>query len=274
MPQTGQALVRLHEHLHQTRLLGSISSALYYDQNTVMPAAGADWRGQQLALLATQLHERQSSERYADLVAAAEADSGIRPRPGARGGICSCCGRSWSGNAASIPSWWPAWPGPSPGAMPSGRRRAATTILRSSQPALEELLQLRREQAAQLAPIEPAGRSPWEILAQPFEPDVSKDRLQELFTPLSAGIPPLLERVLSSSPAAAASPSSPSSSHPGGAPGDPLRRAARELGLRPRPLPALALGPSLLLHPGPSRLPHHHPGGARSTLLRLPGHRP
>jgi carboxypeptidase Taq len=74
MAVPGEALVRLHSHLHQTRLLGSISSALYYDQNTVMPAAGAAWRGEQLALLAAQLHARQSSPEYADLVAAAEAE--------------------------------------------------------------------------------------------------------------------------------------------------------------------------------------------------------
>ena len=36
-------------------------------------------------------------------------------------------------------------------------------------------------------------RSPWEILAQPFEPEISKARLDELFTPLKAAIPALLE---------------------------------------------------------------------------------
>ena len=68
------ALTRLHGHLHETRLLGSISSALYYDQNTVMPAAGAAWRGEQLALLAAQMHARQSSAAYAELVAAEAGD--------------------------------------------------------------------------------------------------------------------------------------------------------------------------------------------------------
>ena len=199
MPQTGQALERLREHLHQTRLLGSISSALYYDQNTVMTAAGADWRGQQLALLAGQLHERQSSEDYADLVAAAEAELDAAAPARTRRNLqllrqelerqrsldpqlVACLARAQSrGNAV----WQEA------------RRSNAFAVFA---PALVELLQLRREQAAQLAPIEPAGRSPWEILAQPFEPDVSKARLAELFAPLSAGIPPLLERVLASSP--------------------------------------------------------------------------
>jgi carboxypeptidase Taq len=74
MPASGTAFAQLRQHLHQTRLLGSISSALYYDQNTVMPAAGAAWRGEQLALVAGQLHAHQSSDAYAALVAQAEAE--------------------------------------------------------------------------------------------------------------------------------------------------------------------------------------------------------
>ena len=34
-------LQKLRAYLHTTQLLGSIHSALYYDQNTAMPAAGA-----------------------------------------------------------------------------------------------------------------------------------------------------------------------------------------------------------------------------------------
>ncbi|GIR75203.1 MAG: hypothetical protein CM15mP77_3600 [Synechococcus sp.] len=52
---------RLGEHLRETQIIGSIQSTLYWDQNTRMPSAGATWRGEQLSLLATQLHARQSS---------------------------------------------------------------------------------------------------------------------------------------------------------------------------------------------------------------------
>jgi carboxypeptidase Taq len=47
-------------------------------------------------------------------------------------------------------------------------------------PALQTLIDLRQEQARQLA--EP--RSCWETLAQPFEPDLTLDRLMQLFAPL------------------------------------------------------------------------------------------
>lgn len=52
---------------------------------------------------------------------------------------------------------------------------------------------LRQEQARQLA--EP--RSCWETLAQPFEPDISKVRLDALFAPLRHELPALIERARS-----------------------------------------------------------------------------
>ena len=183
MPAAAHALSRLRQHLHHTRLLGSISSTLYYDQNTVMPAAGAAWRGEQLALLAGQLHERQSSAEYAELVGAAEAELGADAPPERRRNLellrlelerqrcldpdlVAALARAQSrGNAV----WQDA------------RARNAFSAFA---PALQELINLRRQQASQLAAAEPVPRSVWEILAQPFEPDVSKARLAELYAML------------------------------------------------------------------------------------------
>ena len=202
MPAAGSAFAQLHQHLHHTRLLGSISSALYYDQNTVMPAAGAAWRGEQLALLAGQLHERQSSAAYAELVGAAEAELGTDAPPQRRRNLqllrlelerqrcldpdlVAALARAQSrGNAV----WQDA---------------RARNDFSAFAPALQELIALRRRQASQLAAAEPVRRSPWEILAQPFEPDISKARLAELFAPLKDGLPALLEQAAGASASAA-----------------------------------------------------------------------
>jgi carboxypeptidase Taq len=186
-------------------LLGSINSALYYDQNTVMPAAGAAWRGEQLALLAGQLHGRQSSAAYAELVAAAEAELGPDAPPERRRNLqllrlelerqrcldpalVSALAKAQSrGNAV----WQDA---------------RARNDFAAFAPALQDLIALRRQQASQLAAAEPVALSSWEILAQPFEPDVSKARLEELFAPLKAELPQLLEQIAATStpePAAA-----------------------------------------------------------------------
>jgi len=58
----------LGDYLKDTQLLGSIQSTLYWDQNTSMPIAGSTWRGEQLSLLAKQLHARQSSEQFEILI--------------------------------------------------------------------------------------------------------------------------------------------------------------------------------------------------------------
>ena len=194
MPAAGSAFAQLHQHLHQTRLLGSISSALYYDQNTVMPAAGAAWRGEQLALLAGQLHERQSSGEYAELVAAAEAELTVDAPPQRRRNL-ELLRLELERQRCLDPALVQAL------AKAQSRGNAVWQEARSRNdfsafaPALQELISLRRQQASQLAAAEPVARSPWEVLAQPFEPDVSKARLEELFAPLKAELPGLLERV-------------------------------------------------------------------------------
>lgn len=194
MAVAGEALARLQSHLHQTRLLGSISSALYYDQNTVMPAEGAAWRGEQLALLAGQLHERQSSPEYADLVAAAEAELGAEAPPEQRRNL-QLLRLELERQRCLDPALVTALAKAQSRGNAVWQDARARNDFAAFAPALRELITLRRRQASQLAAAEPVARSPWEVLAQPFEPDVSKARLAELFAPLKAELPPLLQQV-------------------------------------------------------------------------------
>jgi carboxypeptidase Taq len=196
MPAPGPAFAQLHQHLHHTRLLGSISSVLYYDQNTVMPAAGAAWRGEQLAFLAGQLHGRQSSTEYGELLAAAEAELGADAPPERRRNL-QLLRLELERQRCLDPALVRAL------AQAQSRGNAVWQDARARNdfaafaPALKELITLRRQQASQLAAAEPVARSPWEILAQPYEPEISKSRLDGLFAPLKAELPPLLEQLTS-----------------------------------------------------------------------------
>jgi carboxypeptidase Taq len=198
MPAEGSAFAQLHKHLHHTRLLGSISSALYYDQNTVMPGAGAAWRGEQLALLAGQLHERQSSAEYADLVAAADAELNAESSLEQRRNLL-LLGLELKRQRCLDPALVSALAKAQSRGNAVWQDARARNDFSAFAPALKELIALRRQQASQLAAAEPVQRSPWEILAQPFEPDISKARLEELFTPLKAELPALLEQVMATS---------------------------------------------------------------------------
>jgi len=198
MAALAPAQQRLRDHLHQSQLLGSISSTLYYDQNTVMPAAGAPWRGDQLALLAKQLHQRQSSAAYAELLAAAEAELDGASAPEAVHNL-QLLRQELRRQQALDPDLVAAIAQAQSSGNACWQEARRQNDFASFAPALERLIQLRRQQASQLASAELVQRSPWEILAQPFEPDVGKARLDELFAPLKAELPALLEQVAASS---------------------------------------------------------------------------
>ena len=192
---TPNAWTRLGGHLQETQLLGSIQSTLYWDQNTRMPSGGAAWRGQQLALLARQLHARQSSQRYADLIADARAEWQANASTGEVGEL-----KEQARNLDLLEqdlrrqqSLDPALVSALATAKSQGydlwQQAKAASDFQLFAPALRQMVDLRQEQARQLA--EP--RSCWETLAQPFEPDLTLARLQELFAPLRRRLPALLD---------------------------------------------------------------------------------
>ena len=193
------AWARLGCYLHETRLLGSIQSTLYWDQNTRMPAAGASWRGEQLTLLARQLHQRQSSSDYAALVAEARSDWEAE----ARNGLLSEHERQERGRNLELleldlrrqqrqdPELVAALATAKAQGYDLWQQARSASDFPLFAPALRELIKLRQEQASQLD--EPRGC--WETLAQPFEPDLRLERLLELFAPLRRRLPELLRQV-------------------------------------------------------------------------------
>ncbi|KKZ12372.1 MAG: peptidase M32 [Candidatus Synechococcus spongiarum SP3] len=195
------AFDQLRQHQRETHVLASISSCLYWDQNTAMPPTGAAWRGEQLAWVARQLHNRQTSTRHGELLAAAEASLCQLPPDDQA---------AWRRNLALMRQQRQRQRRLDPAlvnalAEAQARGYSLWQDARRNQdfptfaPALEALIRLRLEQVRQLA--EP--RSPWETLAQPFEPDISHQRLEQLFVPLRQRLPELVERVRSMSRPAA-----------------------------------------------------------------------
>ena len=63
---------KLGAYLKETQILGSIQNTLYWDQNTGMPKKGASWRSEQLTYIAKNLHKRNSSEEFSDLIHSAK----------------------------------------------------------------------------------------------------------------------------------------------------------------------------------------------------------
>ena len=182
---------RLGVHLRETQIIGSIQSTLYWDQNTRMPGGGAAWRGEQLSLLAIQLHARQSSARYADLVQGARQEWSTQsgdPDHAAKGRNLDLLEQDLRRQQAMDPALVAAIAKAKAEGYDSWQQARSSSDFAAFAPALQSLIRLRQEQARQLA--EP--RSCWETLAQPFEPDLSLRRLQEVFAPLRQRLPELV----------------------------------------------------------------------------------
>ncbi|QNI68202.1 carboxypeptidase M32 [Synechococcus sp. BMK-MC-1] len=188
------AWTSLGDYLRETQLIGSIQSTLYWDQNTRMPSGGAAWRGEQLALLARQLHARQSCERYEALIgearqawqASSEQTSEAERLAQARN--LDLLEQELHRQQALDPDLVSAIAVAKSEGYECWQQAKAASAFDQFAPSLKRMVALRQEQARQLA--EP--RSCWETLAQPFEPDLTLARLQELFAPLRQRLPELL----------------------------------------------------------------------------------
>ena len=58
----------LVEHVREANLVGSVAAVLGWDQETMMPQGGVEFRSRQLALLARIHHERSTDPRIGDLI--------------------------------------------------------------------------------------------------------------------------------------------------------------------------------------------------------------
>ena len=180
-------------YLRETQILGSIQSTLYWDQNTCMPSDGSAWRGEQLTLLASQLHARQSAPEYADLIAAARqewSENVSAPNQCERGRNLDLLEQDLGRQQALDPALVAALATAKAKGYNCWQQARRDSDFPAFAPALQSLIDLRQEQARQFN--EP--RSCWETLAQPFEPDLSLTRLNEVFAPLRQRLPELVAR--------------------------------------------------------------------------------
>ncbi|WP_413442406.1 carboxypeptidase M32 [Synechococcus sp. MIT S1220] len=190
---------RLGAYLRSTKLLGSIQSTLYWDQNTRMPSDGAPWRGEQLAWTATELHARQSSALYADLLAEARQEWKQETSDPSSGQALERCRNldllelDLRRQQAQDPQLIAALATAKSEGYSRWQQARSTSDFSLFSGALQHLIDLRQEQVRQLD----ESRSCWETLAQPFEPDLTLDRLQTLFAPLRKRLPELVAQATS-----------------------------------------------------------------------------
>ena len=191
-----EAWIKLGAYLKETQILGSIQSCLYWDQNTMMPKKGASWRGDQLTYLAKILHERNSSQTFANLISSAEKeledsnDSDLNTLNSKRKNI-ELLNKELDRQKKIDPILVENLARAKSKGYESWQQAKEESDYKIFLPFFRDLIQLRREEANQIS----EKLTPWETLAQPYEPDISKKWLLEIFNPLKESIPLMLRNI-------------------------------------------------------------------------------
>ena len=186
---------KLGAYLKETQILGSIQSTLYWDQNTGMPKKGASWRSEQLTYIAKILHKRNSSEEFSDLIKAAKDEyfgcletSSSKEIIKSKKRNIELLTKEFNRQNNLDPKLVESLAKAKSKGYESWQEAKKKSDFKIFLPFFEELIKLRIEEANQISD----KYSPWETLAQPFEPDLTLKWLNNIFMPLKETIPSLL----------------------------------------------------------------------------------
>jgi len=186
----------LIQDLKQTALLGSCASLLSWDEQTYMPPGGVEHRAAQLSLLAGMVHDRATSPRLAELLAALEQSGQLGEEYSARSVNVRQTRRAYE-RQAKLPRRLVE-------EMSRVRTFAQQTWVEARkqknfgmfQPWLEQMVALKREEATAVG----FGNGvPYDALLDHYEPEATARQVESLFRPLRDQLVPLVAAIGESS---------------------------------------------------------------------------
>jgi carboxypeptidase Taq len=194
--KTEAAYEELIQRTRESALLSSSSELLSWDEQIYMPPGGAEYRGQQLALLAGLHHERETNPRMGELLAVLEGSSlisdplspaavNVRELRRAYDRLTRLPRRLVEELAGVVPVAQQAWV--------SARQRADFAVFH---PWLEKMVALKRQEAEALGYEKVA----YDALLDEYEPGVHSEDLALLFETLRQELVPLVAELTYNAP--------------------------------------------------------------------------
>jgi carboxypeptidase Taq len=177
-------------HQREIEALGKIMERLGWDQETMMPPAAADQRGEEMATLEGVLHARRTDPRIGDWLAGARANDAAGQR------ILDLIARAYARNIkvpADLAKRLAQVTSTAQGIWAAAR---AADDVAAFLPTLTEVIALRREEAACLA----AGGDLYDALIDDYEPGARAADLAAMFAALRPRLVALRAAVLAAPP--------------------------------------------------------------------------
>jgi carboxypeptidase Taq len=186
------AYARLEARFARQADLGGALAVLYWDQQCMMPAGGAEARAEQVATLSTLAHELLTAAETGELLAAA-ADE-LDGLDGWQAANLARMTRAHRRARAIEPALVAAMARATSRADLVWRRARAEADFPSLAPALAEVIRLTQEEAAALGAA--LGLAPYDAMLDAYEPGLRRAQVDALLLPLGEFLPDFLERVL------------------------------------------------------------------------------
>jgi len=183
----------LEARFRRLAVLGEVNAVLHWDSAAMMPAGGAESRSEQLSTLALMRHELLTDPELADLLDAAEAAGGAGLAPWQLANLREMR-RRWRHATALDARLVEALSQAAAACEQRWRGARADDDFAAVRPLLEQVIALTRDKAA--AKADAFGCAPYDALLDEYEPGLTATRIDELFAPLQAELPGLLDQVL------------------------------------------------------------------------------
>lgn len=185
----------LIETVKDISLLGGTMSILSWDQETLMPPGGIEYRSRQMAQLARMLHERGTAPRIGELLEACESDDDLMSDPVSDAAVNVRDIRRSYDRSVKLP-------GELVTAMALQRSVSQHSWAEARkennfskfEPNLRKSLDLARQAAGHYG--WPDDGEEWDALAEGFEPGMTAASVSEVFTPLRERLVALLGELM------------------------------------------------------------------------------
>ncbi|HEX5724735.1 MAG TPA: carboxypeptidase M32 [Longimicrobiaceae bacterium] len=189
------AYAELRALLREAATLSSASAVIGWDQETYMPSKGAALRAAQMSALSAIVHERRTSPRVGELLAACEADTDLLADPAAAANLREI--RRDFDRATRLPGELVrAFAETTSLSMNAWKEARERSDFATFAPWLEKVLRLNRERAQALG--WPAGGTAYDALLDEYEPGARTADVERTFTALRAELAPLIRAVATS----------------------------------------------------------------------------
>lgn len=178
--------------LREAETVESIARLASWDQETEMPPKAAPFRAEQLSLLSRLAHERLTSERLGELIAACESNSDVQNDRAKAANIREI--RRDYDRATKLPaSLVSELAETASRAMEVWKEARAKNDFAMFRPWLEKTVALARRKAECYGA--PAGGVLYDALIDEYEPGVTSAQIAEVFKPLRAALTPFIAEI-------------------------------------------------------------------------------